>query len=487
VTLQMQAFGERYSEGVRRFVRDRDEASLSEAYELGRAAFVSGLSVLDLAAAHRDAVSAIMRDADPAEVEDLVRCGGEFQIEALSTYEMAGRGFREAQETAELERRHAESLADLAAATVAINAARDPSALLEVARERGRALLGAQRAAAWTLDADVEPPTLAPELAAQAIEREVPTRVPAGDGVPGGWLAVPLLARAGRRLGLLEFGDAAGGSFDDRDEAIATQLGLSVAVALENARLYEREHGIAQTLQRSLLPDHLPDVEGLELAARYRPAGDGQEVGGDFYDIFQAVDGRWIVVLGDVCGKGPEAAAVTALARYTLRTAAMADADPDRLLGVLNRSLLHHGDGRRFCTVVCAAIDVAVDPVAIDVAAGGHPLPLVVTPGQEVRELGTAGTLLGVVDDPEISVERALLEPGSSVLLYTDGLTDAAAPNATWTAADVADAVRRLRGLETSRLVEALELEALHGRPRSRDDMAILALRLREGARAAAI
>ena len=127
--------------------------------------------------------------------------------------------------------------------------------------------------------------------------------------------------------------------------------------AIDNARLYGERAYIARTLQESLLPSELPDIPGIETAARFRPTGEGNEMGGDFYDLFASGRRGWTVVIGDVCGKGPDAAAVTALARYTLRAAAMRERLPSRGLHVLNEALLRQRADRRFCTVAYAYLE----------------------------------------------------------------------------------------------------------------------------------
>ena len=132
------------------------------------------------------------------------------------------------------------------------------------------------------------------------------------------YLAVPVVTSDGEVAGGLFFGHPEPGMFSDEDERMVAGIAAQSAIAIENARLYQERTRTAQTLQRALLPPHLPQIAGLELAASYRAAGEGNEVGGDFYDVFRQSDGSWALVVGDVCGKGPQAAAVTALARYTL-------------------------------------------------------------------------------------------------------------------------------------------------------------------------
>ena len=146
------------------------------------------------------------------------------------------------------------------------------------------------------------------------------------------YLAVPVITSEGEVAGGLFFGHPEPGMFSSDDERMVEGIAAQSAIAIENARLYQERTRTAQTLQRALLPPHLPQIAGLELAAGYRAAGEGNEVGGDFYDVFPQGDGSWVLVVGDVCGKGPQAAAVTALARYTLRAHAVAGLRPSYML-----------------------------------------------------------------------------------------------------------------------------------------------------------
>ena len=151
-----------------------------------------------------------------------------------------------------------------------------------------------------------------------------------------------------RVLGVISFVSAESGRrFDEHDLALAEDLALRAAAAVENARLFETASAIAQTLQTSLLPPVLPELPGMELAAAYLPAGKGYEVGGDFYDVFNTADDQWYLVIGDVCGKGAEAAAVTALARYTIRAAAVRRRSPAAILRWLSDAMLQQAERRR--------------------------------------------------------------------------------------------------------------------------------------------
>ena len=235
----------------------------------------------------------------------------------------------------------------------------------------------------------------------------------------------PMSAR-GRVLGVLAVG------FDeledeDRDDVLALveDLGRRAALALDNSRLYEERREVAETLQRSLLPPDLPDIPGVEVAARYLAAGSGNEVGGDFYDCFATGGGDWALVIGDVCGKGAEAAAITAIARYTLRASVLHSRQPRRVLTELNEALLRQRLDYRFCTVLYASVTPRPGGVEAVLATGGHPLPLVLRASGEVETAGSPGTLLGIMEDVEISEERVLLGAGDALVLYTDGVVEA--------------------------------------------------------------
>ena len=224
---------------------------------------------------------------------------------------------------------------------------------------------------------------------------------------------------------------------------MAEDFGLRAGAAVENARLYRAASQIAQALQTSLLPPHLPDVPGAELAAAYHPAWQGLEVGGDFYDVFTTAEGQWYLVIGDVCGKGAEAAAVTALARYTLRTAAARRRSPAAILRWVGEAMLHHeAAGGRFCTIACAHVDLSRRPAELTVSCGGHPLPVLRRADGSVELIGAPGTLLGLAPDPELHERSTSLRPGDTLVLYTDGLTEARAPHGMWGHAELAAAVR---------------------------------------------
>lgn len=184
-----------------------------------------------------------------------------------------------------------------------------------------------------------------------------------------------------------------------------------------------RARVLARTLQASLIPPTPPAIPGLDVAAAYRPAGQGDEVGGDFYDVFEMRRRDWAVVIGDVCGKGAEAATVTALARYTVRAAAMRTARPAAVLAQLNEALLRHAD-ERFCTVLF--VRVRPDPsgrVRVTITSGGHPLPILCSAGG-VAPVGVPGTVLGVIPAPELAEIDVELEAGDALVCFTDGIVE---------------------------------------------------------------
>ncbi|MFF8287612.1 PP2C family protein-serine/threonine phosphatase [Streptomyces sp. NPDC016309] len=198
----------------------------------------------------------------------------------------------------------------------------------------------------------------------------------------------------------------------------------------ETERSREHLHQVVAVLQRSLLPPSLPPVPGLETAAHYHTASPDR-LGGDFYDLFSLGGGRWAFFLGDVCGKGPEAAAVTSLARYTLRAAAMNDPDPVAVLQTLNAVLVegYAGDDPRYCTVVFGLLEPSAaggGGFDITLAGGGHPPALLLRDDGTAAHLHTpGGVLIGVLSSPHVAVTRTRLGPGDTVVLYTDGLTEA--------------------------------------------------------------
>lgn len=235
-------------------------------------------------------------------------------------------------------------------------------------------------------------------------------------------ITVPVQAPAGAPLGVLSLVDAESlRVFTDADLALAEELGRRIGTAVQNVRLYEERAATAATLQAALLPDALPDVPGFALRSLYRPAGAAGSVGGDFYDAF-AVDGGWMVIVGDVAGRGPEAATLTGQARHTLRAVAELTGSPARAVGHLNRLLVARAE-LSLCTVCAVRLDERDGGAVATLTCAGHPLPVLVRDG-EPRTIGSWGPMVGAFDSEFSSVEVELRED-DLLVLYTDGVLDA--------------------------------------------------------------
>jgi serine phosphatase RsbU (regulator of sigma subunit) len=233
-------------------------------------------------------------------------------------------------------------------------------------------------------------------------------------------LIVPLRA-ASRTLGTMTLVNAESGRrFDHDDVRFAEQLADRAAVAVENARLYQARSRTAATLQRSLLPDRVPRIPGWEVAALYRPAGADPEleVGGDFYDFLETPEG-WLVIIGDVTGKGVEAAALTSLLRHGARFISQTGTRPAGILRRLDMALKQRS-AMSLCTTLCARL--TADQLVF--CSAGHPMPLLVGTDGSVSELGAPGRLLGLTDVYDWSDQTITIRPGETVVLYTDGVTD---------------------------------------------------------------
>jgi PAS domain S-box-containing protein len=230
-------------------------------------------------------------------------------------------------------------------------------------------------------------------------------------------LIVPMTVH-GRTIGTLTMVSAdSGRAFDTRDVELAEQTAEVAALAVENARLYSERTEVARTLQSSLLPEALPEVPGWEIAALYRPAGHESEVGGDFYDFWE-VDGDWLMMIGDVTGKGVAAATVTSLVRHTAWAASDFDPRPARVLARVDAALK-----RRPPLSACSALCLRVARGRGTLASGGHPLLLRLSQGN-VTEVGRPGTLLGAFSKVEWPEEQFSMRPGETLVAITDGVTD---------------------------------------------------------------
>ncbi|TMK40092.1 MAG: PAS domain S-box protein [Actinobacteria bacterium] len=293
------------------------------------------------------------------------------------------------------------------------------------------------------------------------------------------YLGVPLVAH-NRVVGALGLVMAESGRrYTEADIGLAEDLGRRIAFAVDNARLYELNRAVARTLQRSLLPPALPDIEGIELGASYRPAGSGTIVGGDFYDVFELPGGGAVAAIGDVCGKGVEAAALTGLVRHALRAAALRDPDPVHVLDTINEAIRAEHRSSTFCTVAYAVLEPGESELEVRLGCAGHPLPLLSRRDGQLAPLGEPGVLLGVVDDPTWVTRAESLGPGDALVLYTDGITEARSPAGQMFGEQrLHDVIARHPGMGAVDLAQTIQRTVAEFNPREpRDDKAILVVR----------
>jgi serine phosphatase RsbU (regulator of sigma subunit) len=229
--------------------------------------------------------------------------------------------------------------------------------------------------------------------------------------------------------------------FDEDDLAFAEDLALRAATAIQNARLYEAQERVAHTLQASLLPERLPQLPGWEIHAAYQAGERGADVGGDFYDILPVASGH-LIVLGDVTGKGIEAAALTSLVRHSARMAARFDPSPARVLSLVNQ-VLREQSRLSLVTAVCGLLQSTGDGARLTVASAGHPLPLLRRPGAGPEQMGDHGVLLGVEGEDDWSEVTVALSPGDTILFYTDGVTETPGEAARYGELRLQDAMQR--------------------------------------------
>ena len=348
----------------------------------------------------------------------------------------------------------------------------------------------------WTDFSEAPAPGLAPVLGVdrrtQSRRVDDVTRLPAHDaasllyGVLGdgrlvrSWLLTPVRGQEHELRGVLYVGHPQPDAFDSSHEQHVGLLGSSLGIALDAAELAAERERVLTALESSLLPPLLPDIPDVEVAARYRAADDAARIGGDFYDVFRSGEARWSAVLGDVCGTGPEAAAITGIARYSVRALAV-EHEPSIALERLNLALGQYTN-TRFLTAVLA--DLAIGPsgrVAVKLANAGHPSPLV------LRDDGTTtlleqphGSLLGMfpkVGATDITVD---LDAGDALILYTDGVIEARDKHGELFGIDrLVSLVATSSGRSAEGIARRIELAAVGHAAGTVDDIAILVVRRR--------
>ncbi len=265
--------------------------------------------------------------------------------------------------------------------------------------------------------------------------------------------------------------------YDDDDLALAEAVAGRLAEPLDNAWISDQQRHMSVTLQRSLLPPRLPDIPGIEAAVGYWPAG-SSEVGGDFYDVFAIDADSWAVVIGDACGTGPNSAALTSIARHTVRAAARHGYSHAEIIDWLNEAILK-SDRDLFCTASFATITRDDGRWALRVASAGHPLPILLTREGAVT-IGRPGTLLGVFDAVAVHAAEVDLAAGDVVVFYTDGLVDLPPPHGI-TPEELNEVIAPLRDEGDAEAIAAAIRAAYAARvpeDRRHDDVALVVLRV---------
>jgi serine phosphatase RsbU (regulator of sigma subunit) len=299
------------------------------------------------------------------------------------------------------------------------------------------------------------------------------------------WLAAPVRGRGDTVLGVVYLGHHRAHAFDARHERLVAGLCSQLGGALEHCTLFAERSRVASALSESLLPPLLPTIPGLDAATRYRPSGTdvpgrGNLVGGDFYDLFEIADGRFGLLLGDVSGVGPEAAALTGMARYTVRAVAEPEEAPCAVLTRLNEALLRLGSDR-FLTAVYATLEPKADGVVpVVLCSGGHPPAILLRDDESVEVLDRAGgMLLGVFPTVELTDDEIVLHPGDALVLVTDGVLEARNADGNEFGFDrLTELLATCAGRSAEGIARRIERSVLdHREDRADDDLAIVVLR----------
>jgi serine phosphatase RsbU (regulator of sigma subunit) len=419
------SFAKAYEAAFQQYLHGSGEAALETAYELGRWAIQEQMSMLELAGIHHAAVTqALETPVDRDGLKRLAEAGTAFLSESLSAYEMVQRGFREVQEVALLEQQYADQLRALADSSTALNSTFSVEEILRLMAELAPRIIGARRCMVGVPDDSGQrtiafhpdwKPAISAELLAGFDGQSGRFHAPNGEellvgtvrGVDGGRATIVLSEKEE-------------GSFTERDEAVLAKLSQTCSVAIERAGLYERQRRIAETLQRALLPNRLPEVPGLSLASRYLPGGAGENVGGDWYDVLMLPEDRVGLVLGDVVGRGIRAASEMGQARMAFRAYAMEHEDPSVVADRMSH-LLRAVDSHSFSTMVYLTLETSSGKTRM--VRAGHLPPLLIEARGEAHFLEEAlSPPLCGLPDPVYSESKFNLASGDTLVLYTDGL-----------------------------------------------------------------
>jgi hypothetical protein len=411
-------FAEAYSTALETYVATGQEHQLEEAYALGRQAITDGMTILGLVDHHRVAVDAVaQRTTRPGDAA-MIRATFEFLYEALSTFEMAQRGYWEAQERARVERELGEQREQLAQAYLAVDRALELPDRLAAIETAAAGLVGAAGATCSLVDEDDE--------------RDGDRRRAGAGGAVGALgasgedpvhLSFPIRDPAGETVAVLTVDTSNRSPVSDNERFLLSQFSAMAGVAVENARQFARERSIALMLQHDLLPGAVPAMPGLDVAVRYLPGEATTHAGGDWYDLFPLPHQRVGLVVGDVTGHGVNAAAAMGQLRMAVLAYALAGFEPADVVQRIDVLLEALGTGR-----IATMVYIIADPRhgELVVANAGHPPPILIDPDGEARHVFAGhGLLLGV--SPSLNHrnhEITPIRPGSHLLLYTDGLIE---------------------------------------------------------------
>jgi serine phosphatase RsbU (regulator of sigma subunit) len=344
-----------------------------------------------------------------------------------------------------------------------------------------------------TVDADLPVPEAVRthQLVEIASHDERDARYPLLRGRPAenqAWAAIPLVAE-GRPLGAIVLGYSEAHVFTDNERRFFAAVGDQCAQAIRRCQLFvaerqarERLERVADTLRRGLMPPALPAVPGIELAACYRPAGDDIELGGDFYDVFATPDAKWAFIVGDVCGRGADAAAITALVRHTVRAEARHVSGPAEVVQAVNDAMQETADTERFCTAVYGELAVTGAGADITIISAGHPEPRVLRADGTLDLVPTTAGVLGVFAMTDVQPERVHLDPGDALVMFTDGVLEARSPGDDRGFFEdegrFEQALTAGTGTDAATIAKLLEVAVVnHAGGRVMDDIAILVIR----------
>jgi serine phosphatase RsbU (regulator of sigma subunit) len=300
--------------------------------------------------------------------------------------------------------------------------------------------------------------------------------------------AVPLIAR-GQLLGTLSAGRHAHRRHEPEEVAVLQDVAHRAALAVDNARIHAERRRVARTLQRSLLPPALPSVPGIGFGAAYVPSGDAAEVGGDFYDVVPMRDDRWLLVVGDVSGKGVQAATVTGLVREVIRALVRGGRPLPEILDRINETLVERGQGR-YCTLAMASVERVAAPegpgppgppgpqLAVSLHLAGHDRPVLLRADGRTCPAGAGGTALGLLDSVNCPAAMVRLRPGDSLIFYTDGVTERRRGRELFGGQRLHDAAAPLAGYNAELITARLRTATIgFSSEQPRDDIALLVVR----------